>query len=78
MNLTPGGTMKLTGSERFPVKRGKHVVQTRLADLTGLELLELANGLQRDCDPRAGALFAYQAQRRRERAKYPAPGPQAA
>lgn len=69
--------MKLTGSERFSIKRGKHVVQTRLADMTALELLELANDLQREFDPRAGALFAYQAQRRRKAAGTE-PGPQAA
>lgn len=66
--------MKFTGSELFPASRGDRTAQTRLADMTEYEILALANGLQRDSDPRAGALFAYQYRRRLAAA----PGPQAA
>lgn len=69
--------MKFTGNERFPVPQGNRMVQKRLVDMTADEILALANGLQRDSAPHAGALFAYQAQRRR-RAAGTDPGPQAA
>ena len=76
MNLNLGDCMKFTGSERFPVQRGDRTAQTRLADMTAVEILALANGLQRDNDPRAGALFAFQYRRRL--AANPDPGPRAA
>ena len=68
--------MKFTGTELLPVKAGNRMVQKRLADMTADEILALANGLQRERDPRAGALFAYQNLRRR--AAGTDPGPRAA
>ena len=57
--------MKFTGNEHFPVQRGNRTVQMRLADMTGHEILEMANVQQQACDHEAArALFAYQAQRR--------------
>ena len=75
MNLTTGGLMKLTGNERYPVWNGRELVYRRLADMTADEILAYANGRQRQGDPGAGALYDYQAQRRRRAMN---PGPQAA